>query len=59
MTYELQFGDLLPYWKVIAEGLLFTVVLTLVSTVAGVAVGAGVTRFEASFEGFAPQFLGF
>jgi len=35
MTYALQFGDLLPYWDVLAWGLLFTVVLTLVSTVRG------------------------
>ncbi|MFG1359459.1 amino acid ABC transporter permease [Xanthobacter pseudotagetidis] len=39
MLYQLNFGDLLPYWQVLARGLLFTVVLTLVSTVAGVFVG--------------------
>ncbi len=54
MTYELQFGDLLPYWRVIAEGLLFTVVLTLVSTVAGVAVGTA----AASARTFGPTWLG-
>ena len=54
MTYELQFGDLLPYWRVIAEGLLFTVVLTFVSTVAGVAVGTA----AASARTFGPTWLG-
>ena len=40
MIYSLQFGDILPYWDVLAWGLLFTVVLTLVSA-GGVAVGSG------------------
>jgi polar amino acid transport system permease protein len=39
MLYQMNFGDLLPYWQVLARGLLFTVVLTLVSTVAGIFVG--------------------
>lgn len=39
MSYQLQFGELLPYWEVIAKGVAFTVVLTAVSTAAGVAVG--------------------
>jgi polar amino acid transport system permease protein len=39
MIYKLQFGDLLPYWNVLLQGLIFTVVLTLVSTVGGVALG--------------------
>ncbi len=39
MIYQLNFGDLLPYWDVLARGLLFTVVLTLVSTVAGISLG--------------------
>jgi polar amino acid transport system permease protein len=39
MTYQLQFGDVLPYWRVLLDGLVFTIVLTLASTVAGVAVG--------------------
>jgi polar amino acid transport system permease protein len=39
MIYKLQFGDLLPYWHVLLDGLIFTIVLTLVSTVAGIAVG--------------------
>ncbi len=41
MTYKLQFGELLPYMGVLFEGLLFTVVLTLISTVAGVGLGIG------------------
>jgi polar amino acid transport system permease protein len=41
MIYELNFGDLLPYWDVLARGLLFTIVLTAVSTVAGLLVGTG------------------
>src|SRR5262245_46979409 len=39
MTYEFAFGALLPYWDVLARGLAFTVILTVVSTVAGVALG--------------------
>jgi len=39
MGYQLQFGELLPYWTVFAKGIVFTVVLTAVSTAAGVAVG--------------------
>ena len=39
MIYQLNFGDLLPYWDVLARGLLFTVVLTLVSTIVGIGVG--------------------
>lgn len=39
MVYQLNFADLLPYWDVLARGLLFTIVLTLVSTVAGITVG--------------------
>ncbi len=54
MTYALQFGDLLPYWDVLAWGLLFTVVLTLVSTVAGVAVGTA----GAAARTFGPAWLG-
>src|SRR5437899_12946836 len=54
MTYALQFGDLLPYWDVLAWGLLFTVVLTLVSTVAGIAVGTA----GASARTFGPAWLG-
>ncbi|MEP9365740.1 amino acid ABC transporter permease [Xanthobacter sp. VNH20] len=39
MVYHMSFGDLLPYWDVLARGLLYTIVLTLVSTVAGLMVG--------------------
>jgi polar amino acid transport system permease protein len=39
MRYELNFSDLLPYWDVLAWGLLFTVVLTTVSTAVGLLVG--------------------
>jgi polar amino acid transport system permease protein len=54
MTYHLQFGSLLPYWQVLAQGLLFTVVLTLVSTIAGIAVGTA----GASARTFGPVWLG-
>ena len=54
MTYTLQFGDPLPYWDVLAWGLLFTIVLTLVSTVAGVAVGTA----GAAARTFGPAWLG-
>lgn len=40
MLYRLQFADLLPYWDVIARGLLYTIVLTLAATLAGVGLGA-------------------
>ncbi len=36
---KLDFTALLPYWETLAYGLAFTVVLTLVSTAAGIAVG--------------------
>ncbi len=39
MVYQLNFADLLPYWTILARGLLYTIVLTLVSTVAGIFVG--------------------
>lgn len=54
MTYQLQFGSLLPYWDVLASGLLFTVVLTLVSTIVGVGVGTA----GAAARTFAPSWLG-
>jgi polar amino acid transport system permease protein len=53
MTYQLQFGDLLPYWDVLLQGLVFTVVLTLVSTFAGIAVGTA----GASARTFGPTWL--
>ena len=37
MNYKLQFAELLPYWDVLLQGLIFTIVLTVVSTVAGIA----------------------
>jgi polar amino acid transport system permease protein len=54
MIYKLQFGDLLPYWNVLLQGLIFTVVLTLVSTVAGIALGTA----GASARTFGPRWLG-
>ena len=54
MTYALEFDDLLPYWDVLAWGLLFTVVLTVVSTVAGVAVGT----IGAALRTFGPAWAG-
>jgi polar amino acid transport system permease protein len=39
MIYQLNFGELLPYWDVLARGLLFTIVLTAVSTLVGIGVG--------------------
>jgi polar amino acid transport system permease protein len=54
MTYHLQFGDLLPYWRVLLDGLVFTIVLTIVSTVAGVALGTA----GASARTFGPKWLG-
>ena len=41
MLAKLQFAELLPYWDVLAKGIAFTAVLTLVSTIAGIAVGTG------------------
>jgi polar amino acid transport system permease protein len=52
MVYHLQFGDLLPYWHVLFDGLIFTIVLTVVSTTAGIAVGtvgASVRTFGAAW----------
>lgn len=54
MIYKLQFADLLPYWDVLLEGLIFTVVLTAVSTVTGVALGTAC----ASARTFGPKWLG-
>ena len=39
MRIALNFSDLLPYWNVLLAGLMFTIVLTAVSTVVGVALG--------------------
>jgi polar amino acid transport system permease protein len=54
MTYKLQFADLLPYWDAIAAGLVFTIVLTIASTVAGVALGT----VGASLRVFGPKWAG-
>lgn len=53
MVYHLQFAALLPYWHVLLDGLIFTIVLTLVSTVAGIAVGTA----GASARSFGPKWL--
>jgi len=54
MTYKLEFSALLPYWTDLAAGLWFTLVLTVVSTVAGIAVGT----LGASARTFGPVWLG-
>jgi polar amino acid transport system permease protein len=54
MIYHLHFEALLPYWRVLLDGLIFTIVLTLVSTVAGVGVGTA----GASARTFGPAWLG-
>ena len=54
MTYKLQFAELLPYWDVLLQGLIFTIVLTLVSTFAGIAVGTA----GASLRTFGPKWAG-
>jgi polar amino acid transport system permease protein len=53
MGYSLVFGDLLPYWDVLLHGLIFTIVLTLVSTVAGIGLGT----LGASGRTFGPRWL--
>jgi polar amino acid transport system permease protein len=53
MVYKLQFAALIPYWGVLLRGLLFTVVLTVVSTIAGVSVGT----LGASARTFGPKWL--
>jgi len=53
MTYHLEFSALLPYWQDLAWGLWFTIVLTVVSTVAGIAVGT----LGASARSFGPPWL--
>ncbi len=54
MTYKLQFAELLPYWDVLLQGLIFTIVLTLVSTFTGIAVGTA----GASLRTFGPAWAG-
>lgn len=51
MRYALQFGDLLPYWHVLLQGLIFTIVLTLVSTIVGIGLGT----VCASMRAFGPR----
>ena len=53
MGYTLVFSDLLPYWDVLLHGLIFTIVLTLVSTIAGIALGTT----GASARAFGPKWL--
>ena len=53
MGYSLVFGDLLPYWDVLLHGLIFTIVLTVVSTVAGIALGTA----GAAGRSFGPRWL--
>ena len=53
MIYKLKFGELLPYWDVLLWGLIFTLVLTAVSTVAGIVVGT----LGASARTFGPKWL--
>jgi polar amino acid transport system permease protein len=53
MRYALQFGDLLPYWDVLLAGLLFTIVLTIVSTQVGISVGTA----GAAARTFGPRWL--
>jgi len=54
MTYKLEFSALLPYWQDLAWGLWFTIVLTVVSTAVGIAVGT----LGASARTFGPVWLG-
>jgi polar amino acid transport system permease protein len=54
VSYKLQFAELLPYWNVLLQGLVFTIVLTVVSTVAGIALGTA----GASARTFGPVWLG-
>ncbi|MDQ8728687.1 amino acid ABC transporter permease [Bradyrhizobium sp. LHD-71] len=53
MTYKLQFAELLPYWDVLLHGLIFTIVLTIVSTIGGIAVGTA----GAAARTFGPKWL--
>ena len=39
MAYQLQFAEVWPHWEALAKGALYTLELTAVSTVAGIAVG--------------------
>lgn len=54
MGYKLDFASLLPYWDVLLQGFLFTVVLTAVTTAAGIGLGT----LGASARTFGPAWLG-
>ena len=54
MILKLHFADLLPYWDTIANGLAFTIVLTAVSTAAGILLGT----IGAWARSFGPRWLG-
>ena len=54
MLSKLQFSELLPYWDVLAWGIGFTIVLTAVSTAAGILVGT----FGAWARTFGPKWIG-
>jgi len=54
MRFALNFGDLLPYWDVLLAGIAFTIVLTAVSTVVGVALGTACAWMRT----FGPAWLG-
>ncbi|HEY8580883.1 MAG TPA: amino acid ABC transporter permease [Beijerinckiaceae bacterium] len=51
MLYTLQLGELAPHWRDFAHGALFTIALTLTTTVAGVALGV----CGASLRAFGPR----
>ncbi len=54
MRFALNFSDLIPYWHVLLAGLVFTILLTAVSTVAGVALGTACAWART----FGPRWLG-
>jgi polar amino acid transport system permease protein len=54
MRFAVNFSDLIPYWQVLAAGVVFTIVLTAVSTVAGIALGTACAWSRT----FGPAWLG-
>jgi polar amino acid transport system permease protein len=54
MRIALNFADLIPYWDVLLAGVLFTIVLTAVSTVVGVSLGTACAWART----FGPAWLG-
>jgi polar amino acid transport system permease protein len=54
MRFALDFAELIPYWRVFAAGVAFTIVLTVVSTVAGVTLGTACAWART----FGPSWLG-